>query len=290
MARHVKNLHALARRQKYTVVRKIGKGTMGVIYEYVHAPTQKSVAIKWVVLDPYYEEDVLNEIGLGRLFYARDGQTNLISVSAFIHGEIAHESYRHDVYGLIQAVYAGDLVSGFLREPRTFAELKCVVRGVLNGISVLHQRRYAHNDVKPENILIGKKGTPFVSDFGGLTRDGDTLGIYTQGQTVVPENEPRDGKAGKGAFENDLYGLLFTMGTMLEQNPTCSKFRALLRGVPPCVWVPQSNAAHIQKECQAQPQVNPGSVDCVAGRHRGHEMHPRTTVMVCQINDVGESA
>lgn len=204
---------------------------MGLVYEYTHKPTNKRVAIKWVVMDAEYEQDVLNEIGLGRLFHSHSGQTNLIVVSAFMHGQILHRSGEQDVYGLVTPIYAGDLVSRFLDKPRTFEEMRCVTRGIINGVRNLHNRRYVHNDIKDLNILIGLKGTPYVSDFGGLARDGAVLGVHTKGESVMPENEPTDDSEGKSAYENDMFGVLTIMKKIQRKNHKNKKYNHLLFGM-----------------------------------------------------------
>ena len=43
--------------------------------------------------------------------------------------------------------------------------LRIFVRAAL-GVATLHSHGIVHRDVKPENILISKEGTPWVADLG----------------------------------------------------------------------------------------------------------------------------
>ncbi|PIC51128.1 hypothetical protein B9Z55_001767 [Caenorhabditis nigoni] len=47
-----------------------------------------------------------------------------------------------------------------------------IVRHLLSGLDVLHRNEYLHNDIKPENILVGSNGFFKLADFG-LTRRVD---------------------------------------------------------------------------------------------------------------------
>ena len=41
-----------------------------------------------------------------------------------------------------------------------------LLRGICNGMVMLHSKKILHLDLKPENVLISGNGTPWVADFG----------------------------------------------------------------------------------------------------------------------------
>ena len=40
------------------------------------------------------------------------------------------------------------------RHKFTAEELKCVMRSILEGVAVMHEKRIMHRDLKPENIML----------------------------------------------------------------------------------------------------------------------------------------
>ena len=66
------------------------------------------------------------------------------------------EFFDHDVQGLI------------MRREITFTEeeMRFVVRQVLQALSILHEARIIHRDIKPDNLLVRRDGSIAVGDFG----------------------------------------------------------------------------------------------------------------------------
>jgi eukaryotic-like serine/threonine-protein kinase len=71
-----------------------------------------------------------------------------------------------------------------LANPSRFIPLPEVIRlgmDVLRGLEYLHEENFFHNDVKPENVLIGSQGQGMLSDYG-------IVGISADGSPVPPLN------------------------------------------------------------------------------------------------------
>lgn len=71
-----------------------------------------------------------------------------------------------------------------LANPSLYLPLPDVIRiakDILRGLEYLHGHDFFHNDVKPENILIGPQGQGMLTDYGivGVTRDGAPVAPQT---------------------------------------------------------------------------------------------------------------
>ena len=87
-----------------------------------------------------------------------------------------------------------------------------VLRGLLNGLSLAHQRRIWHRDIKPDNIVFRSDGTPVLIDFGAARQDIQDLPA-TQHTFLTPRYaapEQLVGDEPMGAW-TDLYSLAATL-------------------------------------------------------------------------------
>ncbi len=67
-----------------------------------------------------------------------------------------------------------------------------VLRDIALGLAHIHEKGFAHTDIKPENILISTKGVPLICDFGlardlKVKRSKDNSELYGTTKYVSPE-------------------------------------------------------------------------------------------------------
>ena len=55
------------------------------------------------------------------------------------------------------------------KTPFTEAQIYKIIYGIAIGIKSIHNNKYAHRDIRPENILIGNNDTMKICDFGSAT-------------------------------------------------------------------------------------------------------------------------
>ncbi len=149
---------------RYTILRKIGQGGMGVVYEATHTLIGKRVAVK-VLLDKYARKELIvarleqearlaSAIGHEHIIDITDfGQTDdgrTFVVMEFLEGESLGEILAHE---------------GPLAEARILA----ITIQVASALGAAHAKGIVHRDVKPENIFVlRRKDRDFVKvvDFG----------------------------------------------------------------------------------------------------------------------------
>jgi serine/threonine protein kinase len=184
----------------YTIVRKIGEGGMGVVYEARHDHLERPAALK--VLSSWLTTE------LGRQRFEREVQacaqlTHPNTVEIYDYGE--HED------GTL--FYAMEYLDGFdlrrlvdLDGPQSGPRTVRVLDQIAGALGEAHDKGLVHRDIKPPNILLCEAGgEPDVAklvDFGlvmplsggrRLTLEGHVLGTprYTAPEMLQPEAKLR---------------------------------------------------------------------------------------------------
>jgi len=162
----------------YRIVRPLGDGAMGVVFEATREPDGDTVALK--VLRPELSTDATYR-------------------QRFVHEARAAGAVRHR--HLVPIVDAGEadgrsylavaFVPGRTLEARLadedampIAEIVRIVAHVGAALDALHEAGIVHRDVKPSNIMLDERGSAFLTDFGlakgraytVLTRPGMVMG------------------------------------------------------------------------------------------------------------------
>ena len=157
---------------RYRVLRVLGEGGMGTVYEAEQDNPRRTVALK--VIRPGLASDLL----LQR--FAREAQ-----ILGRLHHPGIAQVYDAGVAEGGQPYFAMELIAGVPLERYaheqaldTRGRLELVAR-VCDAVQHAHERGVIHRDLKPPNILIERSGQPKVLDFG-VARAAD-LGVTTAG-------------------------------------------------------------------------------------------------------------
>lgn len=159
---------------KYNLKHRVGSGSFGEVWLATDNAVGHDYAIK--ILRPGVP---VNE----RLREAHIGHTlthnNLIRVH---QADVVPVGGNHLV--IIAMDYLPDGSITKLANPSGFMPLPEVIRlgiDMLRGLEYLHSQNFFHNDVKPENVLIGSNGQGMLGDYG-------IVGISADGSPVPPPN------------------------------------------------------------------------------------------------------
>lgn len=198
----------------YTIVRPLGHGGMGAVYQGVHKETGESAALK-VLAAPLAADEGFRERFEGEIETLRKlRHPNIVQLLGFGQ-ETGH------LYYVMELVEGGSLEQE-LRRGRRFAWREVVEIGLAmcRALRHAHDRGVIHRDIKPGNVLFAKDGVVKLSDFGiarlfgqsRLTGPGSVLGTA---EFMAPEQA-----AGVAAdVRADLYSLGSVLYTLLAGRP-----------------------------------------------------------------------
>ncbi len=149
---------------KYKVLRQIGRGGMGVVYEAEHVELGKRVAIK-LMLEKYAEDnEAITRFKREAFAASQIGNPHIIDVSDI---GTAPDGRSYVVMELLN----GSPLSRVLEAgPMSPTRAIGIMRQVLRAVGAAHAKGIIHRDLKPDNIFLTDRGdgSDFVKllDFG----------------------------------------------------------------------------------------------------------------------------
>jgi len=197
---------------RYTILERIGRGGMALVYLAFDSTLGRHVAIKSM------RPELADGIGLER--FARE-----IAIAATVdHPRIVPVYDRGDADGLLyyvmRYVEGGSLRDLLLERPQLeIRKAIDIARDVAEALDAAHAKKVVHRDIKPANILLDERGA-HVADFGvaalidaagpeRLTRSGIALG------TALYMSPEQAGSATKVDGRSDVYALACVLYEML---------------------------------------------------------------------------
>jgi tRNA A-37 threonylcarbamoyl transferase component Bud32/tetratricopeptide (TPR) repeat protein len=165
---------------KYKITGELGKGAMGIVYKALDPDINREVAVKLIRFDQVSEDSEKDE---AHKRFIREAQSagNLDHPNIITIYEVGRENNQTfivmqyvDGESLKQAISSGKRYSA--------AEVVDLMTCLCDALEFAHQNKIIHRDIKPGNILLDKKGRPYLVDFGVARMEMSTM---TQSGTIV---------------------------------------------------------------------------------------------------------
>jgi len=194
----------------YQIVKKLGQGGMGAVYQATNLKLKRTIALK--ILPP--------DLAASNTQYAQRFIREARAQAALDHANVVaiHDVGKHGNYYYIDMQFVeGGSVADLCETPGAIDRAVSVIRAAAQGLAAAHKKKLIHRDIKPENILITGDGTAKVSDFGlakgvdvdgGLTKSGQVLGTPFYMSPEQCRATPLDGRSDIYSLGVTLYHLL----------------------------------------------------------------------------------
>ena len=140
---------------KYSIVKLLGAGGMGAVYEATHTEIQKRVAIK--VLSP-----LIAAVPGARARFLREAQLTSRVRHPHIVDVTDMGSDQGQTYLVMEFLHGEDLAQRLERlGPIGIEELADIMLPVCSAVAAAHAAGITHRDLKPQNIFLAS-GTRFA--------------------------------------------------------------------------------------------------------------------------------
>jgi hypothetical protein len=193
---------------RFRIVRQLGRGGMGVVYQADDLRLGHPVALKFLppalAADPRRLAQFHNEVRLAR----QVSHPNVCRV--YDIGDVDGQMFLSMEY------IDGEDLAAALRRRGRFPEDEAVelIRQICAGLAAVHGRGVLHRDLKPANIMINRAGGAQLMDFGiaaaGQVKEADRISEGTPAY-MAPEQLARE----EVSVRSDIYALGLVMYEVL---------------------------------------------------------------------------
>jgi len=203
----------------FRVLREVGRGGMGVVFEAEQQSLGRRVALKVLPFGVADDERRRQRFEREARAAARLHHTNIVPV----FGIGRQDGLCYYVMQFIEGVALDRWLRENEPQKRATAEYFRQVAEIgiqaAQALHYAHQQGILHRDIKPANLLVDKHGTVWITDFGvarvgqeeGLTRTGDFVGTL---RYMAPEQIH-----GEPDARSDVYSLGITLYELLAGRP-----------------------------------------------------------------------
>lgn len=169
---------------RYQKIEKLGEGTYGIVYKAQNKKTGEIVALKRIRLDNEEEGipcTAVREISLLRELH----HPNIVRLHDILHTEkkltLVFEYLDSDLKKYLDTTNPpppeGQVVTELSDEYREL--VKGFLYQLLQGVAYCHANLILHRDLKPQNLLVSRRGELKIADFGLARSFGAPVRSYS---------------------------------------------------------------------------------------------------------------
>jgi len=252
----------------------LGRGAMGEVYRATQLSLRRAVAVKRIAEHLLANPSAVTRFEREAQCVAKVQSQHVVAVHDF--GRFADEQGEQHYLLVMELVDGGlslrSLISGAL-DWRTASSL---AMQAAEGLAAAAEFGVVHRDIKPDNIMVTRKGVAKLADFG-LAKSVDSTAMTLEGAVLGTPlyMAPEACRGGEVDARADLYSLGCTWYHLLAGRPpfTASNTMALLRAhldeIPPEIRTlapatPLAIATLVMRLLAKDPAARPASAQALA--------------------------
>ena len=197
----------------FRLLREIGRGGMGIVYEAQQESLGRTVAVKLLPKQSLLDDAALDRFHHEARTAAAMHHSNIVPI--FGTGESGGTHYL--VMQLVRGMALDTRIASD-ESLLSFDESASIARQVADALVYAHASGVLHRDIKPANILLDESGTAQITDFG-VARNRSDDPTQTQTLSGSPRYMAPERFRGEGDERSDVYGLGLTLYEMLAGEP-----------------------------------------------------------------------
>ncbi len=211
----------------YTILRQVGSGGMGVVYEAQDGQLDRHVALKFLPPEMARDTQLLERFQREARAASSLNHPNICT----IHAIERHELQHFIVMELLVGQTLGERLKGQPMDVETILPLAIQMADALESA---HAKGIVHRDIKPANLFLTERGQLKILDFGlAKITQGQTTQVADGGKTLAAGDELTSPGSAVGTISYmspeqargqlvDARTDLFSTGTVLYQMATGS--------------------------------------------------------------------
>jgi serine/threonine protein kinase len=202
---------------RYRIVRWLGTGRMGMVYEAAHVDIERRVALKILRTDEGLTLDAAATFRREARTASQIGAPNIVEIVDFAQLPDGRLMFAMELLD-------GESLNKLVKTAPVPAErLIPILRQICKGLAAAHRKEVVHRDIKPDNVMVvrkdGREDVVKIVDFGisSLLASGRAIETAPAGTPFYMAPEQIDGHSYDGRV--DLYGLGCTAYALMTGRP-----------------------------------------------------------------------
>jgi serine/threonine protein kinase len=204
---------------RYTLVKVLGRGGMGIVWLAHDEELERNVALKFLPDLMIQDRALLDQLKHETKRCLELTHTHIVRIHDFVHDERS---------GCISMEYVdGETLSNLRaeKERRVFEpdEIATWISQLCDALDYAHNRaRVIHRDLKPANLMVNQRGDLKITDFGIARSLADSVSRLTleQGRSgTLVYMSPQQLSGERGTHLDDIYSLGASIYELLTSKP-----------------------------------------------------------------------
>ncbi|CCI81935.1 Stk1 family PASTA domain-containing Ser/Thr kinase [Lactobacillus hominis] len=195
---------------RYKIISLLGEGGMANVYLAEDIILKRKVAVKVLRLDLQKDPQTIQRFQREALSISELSHPHIVSIF-----DVGSDHNRH--YLVMEYVDGPDLEEYIQKnKPLSLKTVINIMDQILDAMALAHKHNVIHRDLKPQNILLDKKGNVKIVDFGiAVALNQSTMTQTNTAMGSVHYMSPEQARGSLATKQSDIYSLGIILYEML---------------------------------------------------------------------------